>query len=213
MILIDPAYYPIKSIKKYKLITFAIMIIIDDVLVSDHLLEVKFCCDLQLCRGICCVKGDAGAPLEDHEFYIIEDNIEQIKPYMSVTGKTVIETTGIFDYDIEGQLVTPLINDKECAFVYSENNVAFCAIEKAWLEKKIDFRKPISCHLYPIRINKLSDKIALNYHQWIVCNPARLKGSQLDLQLYMFLKEPLIRIFGKKWYNKLTILAEKNKRK
>jgi hypothetical protein len=187
------------------------MIIIDDTLISDHLFEVKFCCDLAACKGTCCVHGDAGAPLEDHEFYIIEDNIEEIKPYMTMAGKAVIEKNGVYDYDSGGELVTPLIDNKECVFVYFEKGVALCAIEKAWLDKKIDFQKPISCHLYPIRIKYLADKTALNYHQWTVCNPARLKGSDIGLPLYKFLKEPLIRMFGEEWYEKLEKKAKKLK--
>lgn len=184
------------------------MIIIDDTLISDHLLDVKFCCDLAACLGTCCVQGDAGAPLEDHEFYIIEDNIEEIKPYMNDQGKAMIEKNGIFDYDSDGELVTPLVNDKECAFVYFENGMALCAIEKAWMEKKIDFQKPISCHLYPIRIKHLTDKTALNYHQWTVCKPARTKGENIGLPLYKYLKDPLIRMFGEEWYEKLEAVAK-----
>ena len=189
--------------------TFAAMIIIDDTLISDHLLDAKFCCDLAACRGICCVEGDAGAPLEDHEYYMIEDNLEEIKKHMTAAGKEVIEKNGLYDYDSEGQLVTPLVNDRECAFVYFENGTAFCAMEKAFNEGKSDFQKPISCHLYPIRINYLTDKTALNYHNWHVCDPARVKGKEVGLPLYKFLKEPLIRMFGEKWYKKLETEAEK----
>lgn len=184
------------------------MIRIDDTLISDHLVEVKFCCDLAACKGVCCVEGDAGAPLEDHEFYIIEDNLEEIKPYMRPEGLKVVEENGIFDYDSEGQLVTPLVNDKECAFVYFENDIAFCAIEKAFNEKKIDFQKPISCHLYPIRISHLKDKVALNYHKWNVCDPARKKGNDIGLPLYKFLKDPLTRMFGETWYHELEKVAK-----
>jgi hypothetical protein len=179
------------------------MILIDDTIISDDLIEVKFCCDLAACKGACCVKGDAGAPLEEEEISIIEDYIDHIKPYMVEKGREVVEANGIFDYDADGNFVTPLVNDRECAFVYFKNNIAYCAIEKAWSEKKIDFQKPISCHLYPVRLNRINDLTAVNYHHWSICNPAIKKGRDIGLPLYKFLKDPLIRKFGEEWFQKL----------
>ncbi len=179
------------------------MIIIDDTIVSDDLINTKFCCDLTKCLGACCVEGDAGAPLEEEEISILEDAIDFVKPYMVEKGREVVEANGVFDYDAEGSLVTPLVNDRECAFVYFENNIAFCAIEKAWTEKKIKFQKPISCHLYPVRLNELSEMTAVNFHNWSVCKPALEKGNEIGLPVYKFLKDPLTRKFGKEWYQKL----------
>lgn len=184
------------------------MIIIDDTIVSDNLIKIRFCCDLAVCKGACCVEGDAGAPLEEEEISIIEDYIDEIKPYMVEKGVKVIEKSGVFDYDSEGSYVSPLVNDRECAFVYFENGISFCAIEKAWSEKKINFQKPISCHLYPVRLSKMHDAIAVNYHEWQVCRPAIIKGNGLVLPVYKFLKDPLTRKFGEEWYSKLEAQAE-----
>lgn len=179
------------------------MLIIDDIIVSDEIRDARFCCNLQKCLGSCCVEGDAGAPLEEEEISLLEDNLDEIKPYMRQEGIEVIDHLGVFDYDASGDFVTPLIKDKDCAFVIYENNIAKCAIEKAWEEGKIDFQKPISCHLYPIRITKNNNFEALNYHQWYICEPARTYGKKIGLPVYKFLKEPLIRKYGKEWYGKL----------
>ncbi len=179
------------------------MIIIDDTLVSEELKTIQFSCNLSQCHGDCCVEGDAGAPLEEEEISILEDYIEEIKPYMAEKGRKVVEKSGVFDYDTDGEYVTPLVNDRECAFVYFENGISYCAIEKAWMEGKINFQKPISCHLYPVRLSKLSRHIAVNYDRWSICHAALLKGKQENLPLYKFLKTPLIRKFGEAWYHKL----------
>jgi len=177
------------------------MIEIDNVLISDDIVNVHFCCDLPKCLGMCCIEGDAGAPLEEEEAGLLENEKEKIFPYMTNEGKNIIKQNGVFEYDEEGEMVTPLIKYQDCAFVYYDNNIAKCAIEKAWKEKKISFQKPISCHLYPIRISKLhSGKIAINYHHWHICNVALQKGKENDIPLYVFLKEPLIRFFGEAWY-------------
>ncbi len=185
------------------------MIIIDNTIISDELLDHKFCCNLVACKGACCVEGDAGAPLDAEEISILEDSIDFIKPFMTNEGLQVIEEKGVFDYDSDGSFVTPLINDRECAFVYFKNSIAYCAIEKAWAEKKIDYQKPISCHLYPIRLSELNDMTAVNYHQWSVCRPAVKKGNEIGLSVYKFLKYPLTRKFGAEWYKKLENRANK----
>lgn len=185
------------------------MIIIDKIILSEEVRDVRFCCDLGKCHGACCIEGDAGAPLEEEEISEIEDYIDSIKPYMQEAGITVIEKFGVFDYDMHGEYVTPLIADKDCAFVYYENEIAKCAIEKAYDEKKINFRKPLSCHLYPIRIKKYGKTEAVNYHAWHICKPACAHGKTLNLPLYKFLKEPLIRKFGNDWYQSLVREFEK----
>ncbi|MCD4696327.1 MAG: DUF3109 family protein [Bacteroidales bacterium] len=180
------------------------MIIIDDIIISDEFRDARFCCNLQKCLGVCCVEGDAGAPLEEEEISILEDHIENIFPFMRQEGIDVIKKGGVFDYDSSGEFVTPLINNRDCAFVYYENKIAACAIEKAWDEKKIDFQKPISCHLYPVRVSKNKNFEAVNYHKWHICEPARTNGKNMSILLYKFLEKPLIRKYGKTWYNKLV---------
>lgn len=185
------------------------MIIIDDIIVSDEFRDARFCCDVQKCLGACCVEGDAGAPLKEEEISIIEDAIEEIEPYMREEGIVVIEKRGIFDYDESGEYVTPLINDKDCAFVFYDKGIAKCAIEKAYDEGKIDFQKPISCHLYPLRITKSKNFEAINYHKWFICEPARTFGKKEEIPLYKFVKTPLIRAYGQEWYDKLVKEIEK----
>lgn len=181
------------------------MIILDNVVVTDKFLEARFCCNLLRCKGECCVAGDAGAPLEPLEVGMIEENIEAIKPYMRKEGIKAIENNDVYDYDDFGNMVTPLVNDEECAFVYfHENGTALCAIEKAFLEGKTDFQKPISCHLYPIRLMEKDGFIHIVYHEWSVCVPAKKKGEKEGIPLYVFLKNPLIRRFGAYWYERLV---------
>ena len=179
------------------------MLSIDHVLISDEILNQYFTCDISACRGRCCVEGDAGAPLEEEEIAVIEDFLDDIKPYMSQEGIQIVERNGIFDYDMDGILVTPLINDRECAFVYFESNIAQCAIEKAFLERKIDFQKPISCHLYPIRIKKFDYYDRLDYHHWAVCEQAQKSGKILKTTIFDYLSEPLARRYGKEWIEKV----------
>jgi hypothetical protein len=179
------------------------MIIIGNTIISESIYNVCFSCDLPKCHGACCVEGDAGAPLEMEEISILEDALELIKPYMTPEGTEVIEKVGVFDYDANGHYVTPLVKDRECSFVFFENGIVRCAIEKAYEKKKLDFRKPLSCHLYPIRRSQLLDNEILNYHSWSICSDALIKGKKEKNYLYRFLKEPLIRKYGRNWYNKL----------
>jgi hypothetical protein len=191
------------------------MKIIKDILVSDDIFTEHFCCDLKLCSGLCCVEGDVGAPLEPEEISDLEDSYPFFKKYMTKEGVKKVDESGTFDYDMEGSLVTPLLDDGSCAFLFFENNIAKCAIEKAFLNSEIDFQKPISCHLYPIRIKTLPDYQALNYHRWDVCHTGFEKGKTLKLPLYKFLKEPLIRKYGEEWYDELKkiLLETTNERK
>ena len=179
------------------------MISIGNTIISEEVIKKQFSCDLSKCYGECCVAGDAGAPLDVDEISQLEDYIDKIKPYMTEEGRKVIEKEGVFDYEMDGELVTPLVNDKECAFVFFENNIALCAIEKAYIEKKIPNIKPISCSLYPIRITEYKDFDAVNYHHWDICDLARVKGKNEKIAVYEFLKEPLIRKYGKDWYHEL----------
>ncbi|PKP45332.1 MAG: DUF3109 domain-containing protein [Bacteroidetes bacterium HGW-Bacteroidetes-11] len=182
------------------------MIAIDNTLNSDDLHKVCFVCDLKKCKGACCVEGDAGAPLEEHEISELEDNLDRIKPFMRPDGIRAVEQMGVFDFDAHGHYVTPLINGAECAFVvFDDEGIAACAIEKAWEAGASHFRKPVSCHLYPVRISKYNDFDAVNYHEWHICRPALEFGKKLNVPMYVFLKDSLIRKYGEKWYKDLTV--------
>jgi hypothetical protein len=181
------------------------MIQIDDALLSEDLFSKRFVCDLGACKGACCVEGDSGAPLEAEEVGLLEEALEYIKPYMRQEGIDRVEETGVFTIDVDGEYVTPLVNDEECAFVsFDKNGTAKCSIEQAHRDGKTNFLKPISCHLYPIRLTQLKDYIALNYHHWPICDPARSCGAKLDVKVYRFLKEPITRKFGQEFYDKLV---------
>lgn len=180
------------------------MIIIEDTLISDEIYTECFVCDLPVCHGGCCVHGDAGAPLDKDELAILNEIYPKVKPYMRTVGIDVVDETGTFVEDIDGEFTTPLVNKQECAYVFfDENNVAKCAIEKAWEEKEIDFKKPVSCHLYPIRITQYSNYEAVNYHRWPICDCARKNGNKLNVRIYEFLKDALIRKYGEDWYEQL----------
>lgn len=188
---------------------FCAMIIIDNTTISDDIKNVHFVCNLKKCKGACCVEGDAGAPLLEEEIGEIEDGLEEIKKYMTPEGIGVIENLGVFDYDHAGDFCTPLVNGRECAFTNFTDGVAWCAIEKAYDEGKIRFRKPVSCHLYPIRITHYETYDAVNYHEWPICRYALVHGRRLGVELYKFLKEPLIRRYGEMWYRELVKEIEK----
>ena len=182
---------------------FCIMLSIDHIIISDEILNEHFVCDVSACKGMCCVAGDAGAPLEEEEVSVLEDFLDEIKPYMSKESVQMVEQNGVFDYDVEGILVTPLINDRECVFTYFESTIAKCAIEKAFWEGKIPFKKPISCHLYPIRIKKFDYYERLDYHRWEVCKYARRHGKNLKITVFDYLSDPLSRRYGKEWVKKV----------
>lgn len=185
------------------------MIVIDNTVISDDLADNFFVCDLQKCKGACCVEGDLGAPLEEHELKIMEEVYEHVEPYMSEEGKKAVEEQGYFIEDWEGDYSTPTIKGKECAYAIWEKGFLKCAIEKAWLEKKIDYKKPISCHLYPVRISKYDHYDALNYDRWHICSDACQHGRELGVPLYKFLQEALIRKYGETWYKELVSKIEK----
>jgi hypothetical protein len=181
------------------------MIIVQDTLISEELLEEYFVCDLAACKGACCIEGDSGAPLEADELERLDEVFEEVKPYLRKEGLDSIAKNGLYTIDEDGDYVTPLVGKHgECAFViFDEQGIAKCGIEKAYLDGKINWKKPISCHLYPVRLAKLSDYVALNYHRWGLCEPACKCGSALKVPVFRFLKEPLIRKFGEEWYNEL----------
>jgi len=184
------------------------MIEIDNKVVSSEILEQRFCCNLPRCLGKCCVHGDSGAPLTPNEALTLEQILDKVKPYMTPQGIATVQEQGVALTDSDGDLVTPLIDGKECAFTVFENGIATCAIEKAWNNGIVDFRKPISCHLYPIRVKEYSTFTAINYHQWDVCAPARELGEQIDLPVYRFLKDAIIRAYRKEFYGQLEDAAK-----
>ena len=165
------------------------MIQLEDKIISLDIFEKHFVCDLNACKGACCVEGDAGAPLLDEEERILEDIYEKVKPYMRKEGIDIVQNEGVAVHDSEGDLTTTLVNNKECAFVVFENGIAKCSIEKAYNNGLIDFKKPISCHLFPIRIQKYQDFDAINYEEIKTCKAACACGSKLEVPLYVFLKE------------------------
>jgi hypothetical protein len=185
------------------------MIEIGRTLISDDVVEKKFVCDLNACKGACCVHGDSGAPLEDEETAMLEEVFEQVKPYLPAKGVKAIEKQGFWVIDSDGDKVTPLVSEgAECAYTVFENGFALCGIEKAWKDGKVAFRKPISCHLYPVRITKYKKFDAVNYEVWDICKPACACGEKLQVPVYRFLKDALTRKYGSDWYSQLEKAAE-----
>lgn len=182
---------------------------IGDAVVALDIIEENFLCDLSACKGECCVEGDSGAPLEDEEVKIIEDLLPQVWDDLSPAAREIIKQQGVAYKDTDGDMVTSIVNGKDCVFTYyDEKGICKCAIEKAYREGRVGFYKPVSCHLYPIRLEQYKDFVAVNYHRWRVCKAAVLLGNREGLKIYQFLKEPLIRRFGEDWYKELTLVAE-----
>ena len=186
------------------------MLRIDDNIISFDLLDRKFKCDLRQCLGNCCRYGDSGAPLTNEEVSILEAFKKDVLPSLRAAGVAAIEEKGTSVIDFEGDMVTPLIGDYECAYAILEGNIFKCGIERAFSEGKINFRKPLSCHLFPVRIKKYSTFNTVNYEQWSICFSACDKGNAEDVYIYEFLKEPLIRALGAKVYEQICIAAEKH---
>lgn len=185
------------------------MVQIDDVIVSFDIFKEKFYCDINACKGECCIEGDAGAPLESKEVELLEKVLPVIWDDLSDEAKDIINKQGVCYKDVDGDLVTSIVNGKDCVFTcYDDKGYCLCAIEKAYRDGKTDFYKPISCHLYPIRVGKYGSYKALNYHRWNVCKAAVLLGEKKNTPIYKFLKEPLIRSFGEEWYTELEIAAK-----
>lgn len=177
---------------------------IGNTLVSDEIFSEEFICNLTKCKGICCVEGDSGAPLDDDELSVLDDIFEEIKPYLRPEGIETIEKQGKYVRDSDGEWTTPLVNGRECAYViFDKNGVTKCGIEKAWEEGATEFRKPISCHLYPVRLRDYEEFTAVNYHRWEICSDACALGKELGVNVAHFLKDALIRKFGQDWYEDL----------
>ena len=184
------------------------MIQIDDTLVSLDVLESKFICDLSHCKGICCVEGDSGAPLLEEEVAELEKALPVIWDDLSPEAQDIIDKQGVSYVDVEGDLVTSIVNNKDCVFTcYDADGTCKCAIEKAYRAGKLSFYKPVSCHLYPIRVTEYDTFSAVNYHRWEICKAAEVLGEKAGMPVYKYLKEPLIRRFGTDWYGSLEEVA------
>lgn len=183
------------------------MIAIKNSLVSEDIISRQFVCDLSKCKGACCVEGDAGAPVEEAEVHILEEIYDEVKPYLRKEGVEAIEKQGAFVVGDDGEYETPLVNGHECAYVvFDESGTTLCGIEKAYNEGKIDFKKPVSCHLYPIRITSYKEYDAVNYHKWQICSDACSLGEQLKVPVYKFVKDGLVRKYGQGWYDELDLV-------
>lgn len=190
---------------------------IDNTLVTLDLAEVFFCCDLDRCKGECCIEGDAGAPITRAEYERLKGLVATVADDISPQARRVIDEEGVGYIDEEGDLVTSIVNGRDCVFTcYAPDGKCLCSIDKAFREKRCDFRKPISCYLYPLRLTEYPTFTAVNYHRWKICRPAEANGRRLGIRLYQFMKEPLIERFGQAWYDALVecceeYLAENNK--
>tara|TARA_R110002167_G_scaffold108803_3_gene277708 strand:+ start:6155 stop:6727 length:573 start_codon:yes stop_codon:yes gene_type:complete len=178
-------------------------------IVSEDIIESDFVCNLTACKGKCCVDGNAGAPLEEEETEILVDIYRDIKPFLRKEGIMAIEDQGAFIKGDDGEWETPLVNGSECAYtVFSESGIVKCGIEEAYNQGVISWKKPVSCHLYPVRVKEYTELTAVNYHQWEICDPACSLGKELKVPVYKFVKEALIRKFGPSWYEELEQVAE-----
>ena len=175
--------------------------------VSEEILEREFVCNLQACKGGCCVDGNAGAPVEEEETHILEEIYPKVKPFLRPEGVAAIESQGTYVKGDDGEWETPLLNGAECAYVIYREGIALCGIEAAHRAGAISWKKPVSCHLYPVRIREYTQLTAVNYHQWHICDPACDLGAELQVPIYKFVKEALIRKFGEAWYAELEEVA------
>jgi hypothetical protein len=187
-----------------KLMKEKVMIEVGGHLVSEELIKENFICNLEKCKGACCIEGDSGAPLNEDELSKLDEVYEKVKPYMTAKGIEAVEQNGTYVKDFEGDFTTTCVDgNKECAFVNWENGITKCSIEKAYEAGEIDWKKPLSCHLYPIRLTKYPEFDMLHYDRWSICSSACDLGKEHQVKVYQFLKEPLIRKYGADWYQEL----------
>ena len=190
------------------------MILIDDIIISDDVIEKQFVCNLKACKGACCVEGDSGAPVEADEIALLEKNIDKILPYLTEQGRKAIAEQGVCIEEKDDEytgLATPLIDGQACAYViYLPDGTASCGIEKAYNDGVVDFRKPISCHLYPVRVKHYDTVVAVNYDDWEICDPACSLGNSLKVPVYVFVKDALVRKFGQPFYDVLLEAAKEH---
>lgn len=190
------------------------MMIVGDCLVSEDLFDECFVCDLSACKGACCVEGESGAPLEEAELEVLKTAAEAASPWMTAAGREAVRDQGHYTRDADGDLVTTLVGHHgACAYAhFDENGVALCAFEKAFLAGHTQWQKPISCHLYPVRLGKVGNFTSVNYHRWQLCEPACRCGSALQVPVFRFLRSALERRFGKDWYDELNTIYEARKK-
>lgn len=183
---------------------------VGDVILTSEILTECFCCDLEACKGACCVEGDSGAPLTLDEVGNLEEVLDEVWPELSAKAQSILDKQGVAYTDCEGDLVTSIVNGKDCVFTcYGKDGCCYCATDKAFREGRTTWCKPISCALYPIREKRFGNGLSgLQYHRWDICRPAVEKGKELNLKIYQFLKDPLIRRFGEAWYNELCAVAQ-----
>jgi hypothetical protein len=185
------------------------MIQIQDTIVSLAVFEEEFVCDLSVCKGICCVDGESGAPVEEEEIPLLEAVLPVVWDDLSPSAQEIIRKQGLVYKDKDGEYVTSIVNGEDCIFTtYDDKGYCRCAIEKAYREGKTGFYKPVSCHLYPVRVAAYKGFRAVNCHRWSVCHAARILGRKNGTKVFRFLKEPLIRKFGEEWYRQLETIAE-----
>lgn len=176
-------------------------------IVSEEILERDFVCNLSACKGNCCIDGDAGAPLSAEETKIMEEIYPKVKPYLRPEGIAAIEAQGTWVKGEDGDFETTLIEGKDCAYVIFDGATALCGIEQAYNEGIVSWKKPVSCHLYPIRVKDFTEFTAVNYDKWDICNDACTLGKELQVPVYKFVKEALVRRFGEDWYLELEKVA------
>lgn len=184
------------------------MIQIEDTIISTDVFEKEFVCNYEKCKGICCVEGDSGAPLDEEELAILDEIYEKVKPFLREEGIKAIEKQGRYVKDFDGDWTTPLVEGAECAYVIFNEKGTQCGIEKAYEEGKVEYRKPISCHLYPIRLQHYKAFTAVNYDRWPICSDACVLGKRLGVTVAEFTKDALIRKFGIEWYEQLMVAQE-----
>lgn len=177
-------------------------------IVSEEIIKKDFLCNLSACKGACCIAGDAGAPLEEKETLILDEIYPKVKPFLRKEGIEAIEQQGKWVIGEDGEFETPLIHGEDCAYVtFDTKGIALCGIEEAYNQGEIDWKKPVSCHLYPVRVQDYSQFAAVNYHHWYICDDACTLGKELQVPVYKFVKEALIRKFGEDWYMELEKTA------
>ncbi len=187
------------------------MFAVENVLVTDELLDAPFACHLGVCKGGCCVQGDSGAPLDPEEREELENILPQVRKYLRPEAIEIIDRSGVWEETEPQHYATTCVGDAECVFVTYDGPVAKCAIEKAFFKKEITFRKPVSCHLYPLRAERFGDVDALNYEQIPLCKPAIKNGAKNNIQLQNFLRDPLVRKYGEAWYEKFRLACEERR--
>lgn len=186
-----------------------VMLQIKDTLISLDLVERYFCCDLDSCLGQCCIDGDAGAPITEDERRKLEEVLPAVIDDLLPAARREIEENGVAYVDCEGDLVTSIVDGRNCVFTtYGPGGMCMCALEKAWREGRIDFMKPMSCHLYPVRIREYDGFTAVNFHRWKICRCAEILGRKNGIRAYRFLEGPLVRRFGREWYDELVEAAD-----